>query len=174
MKKVLLLVGFIFIGSIFSQEKETLKDLKAIESKNTIHLNFIPVQMPTDFDPSLKTTMGMMGLHYKLPINNWLYGSVGMYAAITGDQGGLFTLGAALGIQKKIHNNFYLDANFHFGGGGGYRYLINDGAYVNPNIGINYKQKNYNFGLQFSHVNFYTGKVKSNSVSFFIEIPVAK
>ena len=34
MKKVLLLVGFIFIGSIFSQEKETLKDLKAIESKN--------------------------------------------------------------------------------------------------------------------------------------------
>ena len=127
--------------------------------------------MPTGFDSSLKPTMGLMGLHYQMPINNWLYGGIGMYGAITGDQGGLFTLGIELGINKKIYNNLYLDANFHFGGGGGYRYLINDGAFINPNIGLQYKLDKFNIGLQYSHVDFYTGHIKSNSVSFFLEIP---
>ena len=127
--------------------------------------------MPTDFDQNLKPTMGLMGLHYQIPINNWLYGGIGMYGAVTGDQGGLFTLGVELGINKKIYNNIYLDANFHFGGGGGYRYLINDGGFINPNIGLQYKQKKFNFGVQYSHLNFYSGEIKSNSVSFFIEIP---
>ena len=171
MKKTVFIFTFIFTFSIFAQEKKNISDLKGTEFKNSIRLNFIPVQMPTDFDPNLKGTMGMMGLHYRVPINNSLYGGIGMYAAITGDQGGLFTLGAELGIQKKIYNNFYFDANFHFGGGGGYRYLINDGAFINPNIGINYKQEKFNLGIQFSHVNFYTGEIKSNSVSFFVEIP---
>ena len=171
MKKIVILFTLIFTFSIFAQEKENITNLKGTELKNSIRLNFIPVQMPTDFDPNLKSTMGMMGLHYRVPINNWLYGGIGMYAAITGDQGGLFTLGAELGVHKKIYNNFYFDANFHFGGGGGYRYLINDGAYINPNIGINYKQEKYNLGIQFSHVIFYTGEIKSNSVSFFVEIP---
>jgi len=159
----------LFYTSSFSQEK--IATLKGTELKNSILLNFIPIQMPTDFDPRLKSTMGMMGLHYKVPINNWLYGGVGMSAAITGDQGGLFTLGAEVGVHKKLVADFYLDANFHFGGEGGYRYLINDGAFINTNIGISYKQRKYNLGIQYSHVNFYTGEIKSNSVSFFIEIP---
>ena len=161
---------FLLLSSpTFSQEN--ISNLEGKKLHNTVRLNFIPVQMPTDFDANLKPTMGMMGLHYQIPINNWLYGGIGMYGAITGDQGGLFTLGVELGVTKKIYNKFYLDANFHFGGGGGYRYLINDGAFINPNIGISYKQKKYNFGIQYSHVDFYTGKIKSNSVSFFVEIP---
>jgi hypothetical protein len=160
---------FLFSISSFSQKE--IGTLKGTALKNTVRLNFIPVNMPTDFDADLKPTMGLMGLHYQIPINSWLYGGVGMYAAITGDQGGLFTLGIEVGVNKKIHNNIYLDANFHFGGGGGYRYLINDGAYINPNIGLHYKQEKFNFGVQYSHVNFYTGAIKSNSVSFFLEIP---
>jgi hypothetical protein len=93
-----------------------------------------------------------------------------MYAAITGDQGGLFALDVAVGINTKIYNNLFIDANFHFGGGG-YRYLVNDGAFINPNIGLHYKKKKYSFGVQYSHLNFYTGKIKSNSISFFVEFP---
>jgi hypothetical protein len=162
---------FIFLYSHNSFSQENIEALKGKELKNSIRLNFIPVQMPTDFDSNLKSTMGLMGLHYQIPINSWLYGGIGMYGAVTGDQGGLFTLGVELGINKQLYNNLYLDANFHFGGGGGYRYLINDGAFINPNVGLQYKQKKFNFGVQYSHVNFYTGAVKSNSVSFFIEIP---
>ena len=171
MKKIIFILTLLFTFSALSQNKEQIETLKGKKLKNTIRLNFIPVQMPTDFDTNLKPTMGLMGLHYQIPINNWLYGGVGMYAAVTGDQGGLFTLGVELGINKKIYNNLYFDANFHFGGGGGYRYLINDGAFINPNIGIQYKLKKINFGVQYSHLNFYSGEIKSNSVSFFIEIP---
>ena len=97
--------------------------------------------MPTDFDTNLKPTMGLFGLHYQVPINNWLYGGIGMYAAITGDQGGLFVLDVAVGINTKIYNNLFIDANFHVGRDGGYRYLVNDGAFMNPNIGLHYKNK---------------------------------
>ena len=166
---LLFLCSFLYTHTSFSQEN--IATLKGTVLKNAIRLNFIPVQMPTDFDSSLKPTMGLMGLQYQIPINNWLYGGVGMYAAVTGDQGGLFTLGVTLGINKQLYNNFYLDASFHFGGGGGYRYLINDGAFINPNIGLQYKQEKFNVGIQYSHVNFYSGEIKSNSVSFFIEIP---
>lgn len=171
MKQVIFLYAILFSLSTFAQEKQNISTLKGTALKSTVRLNYIPVQMPTSFDSNLKSTMGLMGLHYQIPINNWLYGGVGMYGAITGDQGGLFTLGIELGINKKIYNNLYLDANFHFGGGGGYRYLIKDGAFINPNVGLQYKLEKFNFGIQYSHVDFYTGHIKSNSVSFFVEIP---
>lgn len=159
---------FLFSFASFSQEN--ISTLQGTALHNTIRLSYIPVQMPTDFDTNLKPTMGLFGLHYQVPINNWLYGGIGMYAAITGDQGGLFALDVAVGINTKIYNNLFIDANFHFGGGG-YRYLVNDGAFINPNIGLHYKKKKYSFGVQYSHLNFYTGKIKSNSISFFVEFP---
>ena len=85
--------------------------------------------MPNDKFLNLKPTMGMMGLHYNIPLNNWLYTGAGMYAAVTGDQGGLFTLGIELGVNNRLFKNLYFDVNFHFGGGGGYRYLENDGIF---------------------------------------------
>ncbi|WCC45418.1 hypothetical protein PJW08_04750 [Tenacibaculum finnmarkense] len=90
---------------------------------------------------------------------------------LLGDQGGLFTLGAELGVNKQLYKNLYVDANLHFGGGGGYRNLVNDGGFINPNIGLQYKKDNYSFGVQYSHLNFLSGEIKSNSVSLFVEIP---
>lgn len=163
--------SFFFLVTYFTFSQENLSFLKGKELHNKIRLNFIPVQMPSNKFPVLKPTMGMMGLHYQIPFNDWLYGGAAMHSALTGDQGGLFTLGVELGINKQIYKNLYFDANFHFGGGGGYRIYVNDGAFINPNIGLQYKKNNYSFGVQYSHVNFYSGEIKSNSVSFFIEIP---
>lgn len=162
---------FLILASLFLQSQENLSTLKGKELHNKVRLNFIPVEMPSEKFPELKPTMGMMGLHYQIPFNDWLYGGVGMYAALTGDQGGLFTLGIELGVNKQLYKNLYIDANFHFGGGGGYRKYINDGGFINPNIGLQYKKNNYSIGVQYSHVNFYSGEINSNSVSFFIEIP---
>lgn len=153
------------------QSQENLSTLKGRELHNKVRLNFIPVSMPIQEFPKLKPTMGLAGLHYQIPFNNWLYGGIAFHFATTGDQGGLFTLGTEIGINKKIYNNLYADANFHFGGGGGYRYLVNDGGFINPNIGLQYKKKNFSFGVQYSHINFYSGKIKDDAVSVFIEIP---
>ncbi len=162
---------YLILFSVFSKAQENLSNLKGTELHNKVRLNFIPVEIPSNQFPSLKSTMGLAGLHYQVPLNDWLYGGAAFHFAVTGDQGGLFTLGAELGINKKIYNNLYFDANFHFGGGGGYRYLVNDGGFINPNIGLQYKKNDYSFGIQYSHINFYSGEIKSNSVSFFIEIP---
>ncbi len=163
------LFSFFSFSSIHSQG--SLSSLQGKELHNKVRLNFIPVEMPTDEFPNLKSTMGLTGLHYQIPINDWLYGGAGFHFAVTGDQGGLFTLGAELGVNKQLYKNFYVDANFHIGGGGGYRYLVNDGGFINPNIGLQYKKNDYSFGIQYSHVNFLSGEIKSNSVSFFVEIP---
>ncbi|SEC90906.1 hypothetical protein SAMN04489761_3935 [Tenacibaculum sp. MAR_2009_124] len=169
--RLTLLIGAILCIQTVLKAQNDLNNLVGRELNNKVRLNFIPVNMPNQKFPSLKPTMGMMGLHYNIPLNDWLYTGAGMYAAVTGDQGGLFTLGIELGINKRLYKNLYFDANFHFGGGGGYRYLVNDGGFINPNMGLQYKKKGYSFGVQYSHVNFYSGEMKSNSVSFFVEIP---
>lgn len=166
-----ILSWFFILASLFIQGQENLATLTGTELHNKVRLNFIPVEMPSDKFPSLKPTMGLASLHYQIPINDWLYGGAAFHFAVTGDQGGLFTLGAELGVNKKLYKNLYVDANVHFGGGGGYRKYVNDGGFINPNIGLQYKKNNYSFGVQYSHLNFYSGEIKSNSVSFFIEIP---
>ncbi|CAA0180213.1 conserved hypothetical protein. probable transmembrane protein [Tenacibaculum maritimum] len=165
-----LLIFLFLLPHCFSQQKN-LEEFQGKKLVNRVRLNFIPVQMPTSSFPNLKNTMGLMGLHYQVPFNEWLYGGAAIHSAITGDQGGLFTLGIEVGIHKHLFKNLYFDTNFHFGGGGGYRYLVNDGAFINTNLGLQYKKKAFSFGVQYSHLNFYSGKIKSNSISLFLEIP---
>lgn len=171
LKQITLCCLYLLVHQATAQHKLPLIKLSGQELKSNVRVQFTPVQMPLSIDPALKPTMGLWGLHYLAPINSKFYGGLGMKAAVTGDQGGLFTLGVDVGFQQKIIPNLLLDANFHFGGGGGYRYLVNDGAFVNPNIGLKYCFDQFNVGLQYAHLNFYTGKIKSNSVSVFIEIP---
>jgi len=78
--------------------------------------------------------MGFVGFNYNIPINDWLYTGAGFHGAITGDQGGLFTLGVNLGINLPVYKNIFFDANLHFGGGGGYRSLVNGGGIMIPPI----------------------------------------
>lgn len=173
-KTVLFKNGFILLCLLFplvSFSQEDITTLKGKELHNKVRLNFTPVSLPTDEFPELTSTMGLVGLHYQIPLNSWLYTGLAFHFAATGDQGGLFTLGAELGINKKLYKNLYLDGNFHFGGGGGYREYINDGAFINTNIGLQYKKEKYSIGIQYSHLNFYTGAIKDNTVSLFIEIP---
>lgn len=120
---------------------------------------------------NLEPKMGFVGLTYNIPLNNWLYTGAGFHMAITGDQGGLFTLGATLGANFPIYKNLYFDGNIHFGGGGGYRSLVNGGGIIYPNVGFAYKKRGYSFGVQYGQVNFFTGIQKGDNISFYIEIP---
>ncbi|MDT7833184.1 hypothetical protein RQM59_12375 [Flavobacteriaceae bacterium S356] len=173
MKRVLLLLTLALMTiDGFTQEAQSVASLKGTEVKTGIRLQYLTMDMPVDqVSYPLKPTMGMMGLHYLVGLNDWLYAGIGMKAAAIGDQGGLFTLGVDLGVNQQLYKNLYLDANVHFGGGGGFRSLVNGGAIIQPNIGLQYKAKHFSFGAQYSHVNFFTGIMKSDAVSFFIEIP---
>ena len=171
MKKLFLLFFTLLSLHSFSQTYN-LSELEGKDLHNSIRLNYILVHQPVDeVTYNLQPTMGFVGLNYNIPLNDWLYTGVGFHTAITGDQGGLFTLGVNLGVNTKIYKNIYFDANVHFGGGGGYRSLVNGGGILYPNAGLQYKKNGYSFGIQYGSVNFFTGIQKDENVSFFIEIP---
>lgn len=172
MKKILLYIIFCLSFQMYSQTENSSNSFLFKKLNNHIRLNYILVDMPTDqVDYNLESKMSLMGLNYNVPITNWLYAGAGMHTAITGDQGGLFTLGVHLGLNTKIYENLYFDANVHFGGGGGYRSLVNGGGILYPNIGLQYKKNDFSFGIQYGQVNFFTGLIKNDNISFFIEIP---
>ncbi|MFY9243961.1 MAG: hypothetical protein WAO74_13150 [Polaribacter sp.] len=171
MKKLLIIFLTVFSFQCFSQEN-TLNDFEVKELHNNIRLNYILVRQPVDkVGYALQPTMGFIGLNYNIPLNDWLYTGAGFHGAITGDQGGLFTLGVNLGVNFPIYKNLYFDANVHFGGGGGYRSLVNGGGIIYPNAGLQYKAKGFSFGVQYGYVNFFTGIQKDDNFSFFVEIP---
>ncbi|MEO9571612.1 MAG: hypothetical protein ABJH82_08345 [Polaribacter sp.] len=170
--KKLLLILFTFLGLQSFSQTYNLSDFEPKELHNSIRLNYLLVNQPVDkVSYDLDPKMGFVGLNYNIPINDWLYTGAGFHMAVTGDQGGLFTLGVNLGVNKQIYKNLYFDANVHFGGGGGYRTLVNGGGILIPNIGLQYKKKGYSFGVQYTYVNFFTGIQKDDNLSFFVEIP---
>lgn len=171
MKKLILLFFALYSLQAFSQEYN-LSDLEPKELTNNIRLNYILVHQPVSkVGYNLDPTMGFIGLNYNIPLNDWLYTGAGFHTAITGDQGGLFTLGVNLGVNFPIYKNLFFDANVHVGGGGGYRTLVNGGGIIFPNAGLQYKAKGYSFGVQYGYVNFFTGIQKNDNISFFVEIP---
>ena len=172
MKKALFFLCL--ITSFFAKAQknyENLENLSGYRIENTLKLNYFQVDIQPGEQGREEIPMGITGIHYDFSINEHFYAGVGMFAAVKGDQGGLFTLGAELGFQQKLYRNIYFDTDFHFGGGGGYRYLVKDGAYINSNIGLKLKTKKISIGVQYSYFNFYKGFIKSNSVSGFVSIP---
>ena len=171
MKKFLLAI-LLFIGINSYSQSYDLSNLEGKTLNNNIRLNYILIHQPVDkVSYNLHPTMGFVGLNYNFTLNDWLYAGAGFHTAITGDQGGLFTLGVTLGAQKQLYKNLYLDANIHFGGGGGYRSLVDGGGILFSNIGLKYKNDKYALGLQYGNMNFFTGIQKGDNISAFIEIP---
>ncbi len=171
MKKLLfLLITFLSFNN-FAQDYN-LNDLNGKELHNSIRLSYLLLHQPDEqVNYTLQPTMGFVGLNYNIPLNDWLYTGAGFHTAITGDQGGLFTLGVNLGVNLPIYKNLYFDGNVHFGGGGGYRTLVGGGGILIPNVGLQYKKNGFSFGVQYSYVNFFTKIQKNDNISFFVEIP---
>ena len=170
MKNTSIFLCLLFSLCIKAQDKD-IKNLSGYEIENTIKFNYIPVDIQPGELGTEELPMGVLGLHYDFKLNKNFYAGLGMFAAVKGAEGGLFTLGAELGFQQKLYKKIYLDTDLHFGGGGGYRYLVKDGAYINYNIGLKYKTPKIAFALQYSYFNFYNGYIKSANVSAFISIP---
>lgn len=177
MKKILLLLLLITSVQVFSQDLN-LDDIKTIEMRNSIRLNHIFIDQPDitytyndNTQYTLKPTAGILGLNYNIPLNDWLYTGAGFHAASIGDQGGLFTLGVNLGVNFPIYKRLFFDTNVHFGGGGGFRSLVNGGAILYINSGFQYKLDKFSFGVQYGHLDFVNGIQGGDNVSFFVEIP---
>lgn len=175
-KRFVLLLGL--LSTLGWGQELGLNDITTVELKNSIRLNHIFINQPditytysdnTTYD--LKPRAGILGLNYNIPLNDWLYTGAGFHAASIGDQGGLFTLGVNLGVNVPIYKRLYFDTNVHFGGGGGFRSLVNGGAILYANTGLQYKFDGFSLGVQYGYLDFINGIQGGQNVSFFVEIP---
>ena len=73
---------------------------------DNLALNKIPIRHYISFEnvntPDSDTPMGFLGLYYLVDITNWLNAGMVSYGAISGNQGGLFTLGLVTSTRLPI------------------------------------------------------------------------
>ena len=115
--------------------------------------------------------MGMLGVNYFADITPYIYGGVGAYGAVTGTQGGLFTLGIAGGVHHELVSNWWGDVGLFVGGGGGKSSLVGGGLMIRPSIGVAYSWKWARLGLHYSYVDFPDGDIRSQQIGLDLDIP---
>src|SRR6056300_1144783 len=169
MKRIVLiyLLSFIYQFS-FSQNE----NIERKTQEGFAKLDFLSIDMPITNVPNEKN-MGFTGIHYNLMVNDWLYGGLGIYGAVSGDRGGFFTLGVNAGIKKIFGDNFYVDTGFHFGGGGGASAPDGGGAFILPHFNLGYEFDVFSVNTGWSYVNFFDGgEIKGNQFNIAVEIPL--
>ena len=100
MKKNIFLFILLFTGSfVFSQSESYVPSIKT--QKAFTKIDFLSINLP-----SSNHNLGLAGIHYNLNINDWSYAVLGIYGAVGGDKGGLFTLGINAGVKKELALTF--------------------------------------------------------------------
>lgn len=131
-------------------------------------LDFLSIKMPKN-----EVNMSFTGIHYNLMLNDWSYAGTGFYGAVSGIRGGFFTLGINAGIKPKITQKLFIDAGFHFGGGGGKSAPDGGGAFILPHINLGYNFNYFSATAGYSYVNFFDGgAIKSSQLYAQIQVPL--
>lgn len=151
MKRIVLILLLSFICQFSFSQNE---NIERKTQKGFAKLDFLSIDMPITNVPNEKN-MGFTGIHYNLMVNDWLYGGLGIYGAVSGDRGGFFTLGVNAGVKKFFGDNFYVDTGFHFGGGGGASAPDGGGAFILPHFNLGYEFDNFSINTGWSYVNFF-------------------
>ena len=169
MKRIVLILLLSFIYQFSFSQNE---NIERKTQKGFAKLDFLSIDMPITNVHNEKN-MGFTGIHYNLMVNDWLYGGLGIYGAVSGDRGGFFTLGVNTGVKKFFGDNFYVDTGFHFGGGGGASAPDGGGAFILPHFNLGYEFDNFSINTGWSYVNFFDGgEIKGNQFNIAVEIPL--
>ncbi|MEN8125737.1 MAG: hypothetical protein ABFR32_11480 [Bacteroidota bacterium] len=132
-------------------------------------MDYLSTEMPLD-----EKNLGLAGIHYNLFLNDWAYAGIGMYGAVTGTRGGLFTLGVNAGIKKNLFSKLYLDAGLHFGGGGGAGAPDGGGAYILPHFNLGYQFSKFSIETGYSYINFFdNGNIEGHQLNMAVQIPIS-
>jgi len=153
----------------------TIEHNAALETLNgliTLDYEVIPVPQNSSID--------LLGFHYLQQLNGWLYLGLGAhFPLLYGDYGGFMAFDATLHAQRKIFGDFFIDAGFSLGGGGGgssvnqSRELSGTGGYIKSYMGIGYDFGEFSFGVNYAHFQFTDSSIDHSQFNFFIQKPVS-
>lgn len=141
-------------------------------------LEQVPAQFSLDYlnisMPDGQQNMGLVGLHYDvnlLPIKDF-YTGIGTYGAITGDQGGFFTLGIDNNYRPHLFGPVFLNTGVYVGGGGARSSQTGGGLMIMPYGGLGFALDHVLLTLNYSYVTFPTGKIASSQLLFGLTVPI--
>ena len=132
----------------------------------TLRFSFEEIEMPDAGE-----YMGLYSIGAYDRLNTWLYGGITLYGAATGRRGGFFTGGYTLGLERKLTDNWILDAGGYVGAGGGGSAAQGGGLMIRPHIGLKYDFKWSALGLNYSYIDFPNGKISSDAIALSLDIP---
>lgn len=168
MKKILVVFFLITITITAQEENYFIKKTQ----KGFFELDFLSINMPETLEFPNEPNMGFTGIHYNLKFNDF-YAGLGFYGSVSGIRGGFFTLGINAGYRKYFTKNLFLDAGFHFGGGGGAGARDGGGAFILPHFNLGYQFDDFSLSAGYSYINFFdNGLIKNSQLNFAVQIPV--
>lgn len=122
--------------------------------------------------------MGMIGTTYLIELGKGFYAGPAVYGAVTGRQGGFFTIGGELAWHYPLFSNLELQMGVYAGGGGGGaattasgKSLWGGGLMLRPHADLLWDFGMLKAGITASHVNFpEDGEVSSSQIGFMIAV----
>ena len=148
------------------QEIESTAMESSIWRNRTLRFSFEEIDMPDAGE-----FMGLYSIGAYDRLNSWLYGGITLYGAATGRRGGFFTGGYTLGFEKKLIENWILDAGGYVGAGGGGSAAQGGGLMIRPHIGLKYNFSWSSLGLNYSYIDFPNGDISSDAIAVSLDIP---
>lgn len=106
--------------------------------------------------------MGLLGATYLVETLPQLSLGASVYGAISGDRGGLFTLGVEAAWEQPLWRALSLEAGLYVGGGGGASAPVGGGLMLRPHAGLLWDFGAWRAGLTYSHVKFPSGDISSS------------
>lgn len=164
--RLVLIVLFLQFFHLYSQENTNLNIPKLTQTAFA-EMSFLSVKMPSD-----EKNLSLAGMNFNLYLNKWAYAGLGMYGAVAGERGGLFTLQVNAGIKKVLFSNIYLHTGLHFGGGGGANAPDGGGAYILAHLNLGYQFSRLSLETGYSYINFFDqGNIEGHQLNVAIQVP---
>ena len=108
--------------------------------------------------------MGLVGTSYLVEFApGWSVGPAA-YGAITGERGGLFTLGGEISHTHRLGGSLGVEVGLYAGGGGGGSAPVGSGLMLRPHIDLLWDFAGQRAGLSLSKVRFSEGRIDSTQV----------
>lgn len=108
--------------------------------------------------------LGLVGTAYTVDLGGGLAFGPAAFGAVSGQRGGLFTLGAELAYRRPLFGSLRAEAGVFVGGGGGGAAPVGDGMMLRPHLDLLVDLGPFNVGVSWSRVRFVGSPIDSTQV----------
>lgn len=115
-----------------------------------------------------KEHMGLLGASYLFELQRGLCVGPAVYGAISGQHGGLFTVGAEAALCTVLAGPLSLEAGLYVGGGGGGGAPVGGGLMLRPHADLLWDFGGYRAGVSVSNVRFPGGQINSTQLGLVL------